>query len=153
MRITELLKKESIQLGITAASKDDAINQLTGLMEAGGRLNDRAGYKDGILAREAQGSTAVGDGIAIPHAKVAAVREPGLAAVTVPEGVDYEAFDGSLAHLIFMIAAPADGADVHLEALARLSTLLMTPDFKDNLINASSKEEFLKIIDDAETAK
>lgn len=153
MRITELLKKESIQLGITATSKDDAINQLTGLMEAGGRLNDRAGYKEGILAREAQGSTAVGDGIAIPHAKVAAVKEPGLAAVTVPEGVDYEAFDGSLAHLIFMIAAPADGADVHLEALARLSTLLMTPDFKDNLIHASSKEEFLKIIDDAETAK
>lgn len=153
MRITELLKKESIQLGITATSKDDAINQLTGLMEAGGRLNDRAGYKEGILAREAQGSTAVGDGIAIPHAKVAAVKEPGLAAVTVPEGVDYEAFDGSLAHLIFMIAAPADGADVHLEALAQLSTLLMTPDFKDNLIHASSKEEFLKIIDDAETAK
>ncbi len=153
MRITELLKKESIQLGIAATSKDDAINQLTGLMEAGGRLNDRAGYKEGILAREAQGSTAVGDGIAIPHAKVAAVKEPGLAAVTVPEGVDYEAFDGSLAHLIFMIAAPADGADVHLEALARLSTLLMTPDFKDNLIHASSKEEFLKIIDDAETAK
>lgn len=153
MRITELLKKESIQLGITATSKDDAINQLTGLMEAGGRLNDRAGYKEGILAREAQGSTAVGDGIAIPHAKVAAVKEPGLAAVTVPEGVDYEAFDGSLAHLIFMIAAPADGADVHLEALARLSTLLMTPDFKDNLIHASTKEEFLKIIDNAETAK
>lgn len=153
MRITELLKKESIELGVTAASKEEAINKLTGLMEAGGRLHDRAGYKEGILAREACGSTAVGDGIAIPHAKVAAVKEPGLAAITVPEGVDYDAFDGSLANLLFMIAAPAEGADVHLEALARLSTLLMTPNFKDNLIHASDKDEFLRIIDDAETAK
>ena len=139
MRITELLKKESIELDVTVESKDAAINKLTGLMEYGGRLYDRAGYKEGILQREAQGSTAVGDGIAIPHAKVAAVKEPGLAAITVPEGVDYEAFDGSLANLIFMIAAPAEGADVHLEALARLSTLLMTPNFKDNLIHASIK--------------
>ncbi len=153
MRITELLKKESIELGVEAASKEEAINKLTGLMEAGGRLYDRAGYKEGILAREACGSTAVGDGIAIPHAKVAAVREPGLAAITVPEGVDYDAFDGSLANLLFMIAAPAEGADVHLEALARLSTLLMTPNFKDNLIHASDKDDFLRIIDDAETAK
>jgi len=153
MRITELLKKESIELGVTAESKEDAIHKLTGLMEAGGRLYDRAGYKEGILAREAQGSTAVGDGIAIPHAKVAAVKEPGLAAITVPDGVDYGAFDGSLANLLFMIAAPAKGGDVHLEALARLSTLLMTPGFKDNLLHASDKDEFLKIIDDAETAK
>lgn len=153
MRITELLKKESIELGVSLDSKEAAIDKLTGLMEAGGRLRDRAGYKEGILAREAQGSTAVGDGIAIPHAKVEAVKEPGLAAVTVPDGVDYEAFDGSLANLIFMIAAPADGADVHLEALARLSTLLMIPGFKDGLLAAASKEEFIKIIDDAENEK
>ena len=95
----------------------------------------------------------MGDGIAIPHAKVAAVKEPGLAAVTVPEGVDYDAFDGSLAHLVFMIAAPAEGADVHLEALARLSTLLMTPGFKDNLIGAADKDAFLRIIDEAERAR
>lgn len=153
MRITELLKKESIELGVALDSKDAAIDRLTGLMEAGGRLHDRGGYKEGILARESQGSTAIGDGIAIPHAKVEAVKEAGLAAVTVPAGVDYEAFDGSLANLIFMIAAPAGGADVHLEALARLSTLLMTPNFKDNLIQASSKEEFLRIIDQAENDK
>lgn len=153
MRITELLKRESIELGVALSSKEDAIDKLTGLMEAGGRLHDRAGYKEGILAREALGSTAVGDGIAIPHAKVAAVKEPGLAAVTVPKGVDYDAFDGSMANLLFMIAAPAGGADVHLDALARLSTLLMTPGFKDNLIHASDKDEFLKIIDEAETAK
>ncbi len=153
MRITELLKKESIQLSAALDSKEEAIDRLTGLMEKGGRLYDRAGYREGILAREAQGSTAVGDGIAIPHAKVEAVKEPGLAAVTVPAGVDYDAFDGSLANLIFMIAAPAGGADVHLEALARLSTLLMVPGFKDNLLNASDKEEFLRVIDEAETAK
>lgn len=153
MRITELLKMESIELGVSLSSKDAAIDRLTGLMEAGGRLKDRAGYKEGILAREAQGSTAVGEGIAIPHAKVEAVKEPGLAAVTVPEGVDYEAFDGSLANLIFMIAAPAEGADVHLEALARLSTLLMTPGFKDGLLGAKTKEEFLEIIDGAENEK
>ena len=153
MRITQLLKKESIELSVALDSKEAAIDKLTGLMEKGGRLHDRAGYKEGILAREAQGSTAVGDGIAIPHAKVAAVKEPGLAAVTVPEGVDYDAFDGSLANLIFMIAAPAGGADVHLEALARLSTLLMVPGFKDDLLKASDKDAFLRIIDEAETAK
>lgn len=153
MKITELLRKESIELGVALSSKEEAIDKLTALMEAGGRLNDRAGYKKGILDREAQGSTAIGEGIAIPHAKVAAVKEPGLAAVTVPEGVDYEAFDGSLANLIFMIAAPAEGADVHLEALARLSALLMTPNFKENLLAAATKEDFLRVIDQAEREK
>ena len=150
MRITELLKKESIQLGVALGSKEEAIDTLVGLMDAGGRILDRAGYKEGILAREGLGSTAIGDGIAIPHAKVAAVKEAGLAAVTVPEGVDYEAFDGSLANIIFMIAAPADGADVHLEALANLSMLLMNPGFKESLLAAKTKEEFLSIIDEAE---
>lgn len=150
MRITELLKKESIELGVKVSGKEEAIDKLIGLMAAGGRLNDKAGYKEGILAREALGSTAVGEGIAIPHAKVAAVKEPGLAAMVVPDGVDYEAFDGSLANLIFMIAAPEGEADVHLEALSRLSTLLMDPDFKNDLIHAESKEEFLQLIDDKE---
>lgn len=153
MKITELLTLESIELGVALESKEGAIDKLVSLMNAGGRLKDTAGYKEGILAREALGSTAVGDGIAIPHAKVAAVKEPGLAAVTVPAGVDYEAFDGSPANLIFMIAAPADGADVHLEALANLSTLLMNPGFKDALIASKSKEEFLQIIDEAETGR
>lgn len=153
MRITELLKKESIELGVKVSGKEEAIDKLIGLMAAGGRLNDRAGYKEGILAREALGSTAVGEGIAIPHAKVAAVKEPGLAAMVVPDGVDYEAFDGSLANLIFMIAAPEGEADVHLEALSRLSTLLMDPDFKNDLIHAESKEEFLQLIDDKESER
>ncbi|WP_349947767.1 fructose-specific PTS transporter subunit EIIC [Lacrimispora sp. BS-2] len=153
MRITELLKKESIELGVKVSGKEEAIDRLVGLMEAGGRLKDKAGYKEGILAREALGSTAVGDGIAIPHAKVAAVKEPGLSAMVVPGGVDYEAFDGSLAHLIFMIAAPEGEADVHLEALSRLSTLLMDPDFKNDLMKAQSKEEFLRLIDDKESER
>lgn len=153
MKITELLKKESVELGVKVSGKEEAIDRLVGLMEAGGRLSDRAGYKEGILAREALGSTAVGDGIAIPHAKVAAVKEPGLAAIVVPEGVDYEAYDGSLSRLIFMIAAPDGEADVHLEALSRLSTLLMDPDFKDDLMKAKSKEEFLKLIDDKESER
>ena len=153
MRITELLKKDSIALGVSASTKEEAIDRLVDLMAAGGRLNDKAGYKEGILAREALGSTAVGEGIAIPHAKVAAVKEPGLAAVVVPDGVDYEAFDGSLANLIFMIAAPDGEADTHLEALSKLSTLLMNPGFKDALIAAKTKEEFLKIIDDTESER
>ena len=153
MRITELLKRESIELDVAADSKEEAIDKLVSLMDAGGRLNDKAGYKEGILAREALGSTAIGEGIAIPHAKVEAVKEPGLAAMVVRDGVDYEAFDGSLAHLLFMIAAPAGGADVHLEALSRLSTLLMNPGFKENLIAAKDKDEFLKIIDEAEVAR
>ncbi|WP_077610501.1 PTS fructose transporter subunit IIABC [Clostridium sp. Marseille-P2415] len=153
MKITELLKKESVELGVKVSDKEAAIDRLVGLMDAGGRLNDKAGYKEGILSREALGSTAVGDGIAIPHAKTAAVKEPGLAAIVVPEGVDYEAFDGSPAHLIFMIAAPEGEADVHLEALSRLSTLLMDPDFKDDLIKAGSKEEFLRLIDDKESER
>ena len=153
MRITELLKKESIELGVKVSGREEAIDKLIGLMAAGGRLNDKAGYKEGILAREALGSTAVGEGIAIPHAKVAAVKEPGLAAMVVPDGVDYEAFDGSLANLIFMIAAPEGEADVHLEALSRLSTLLMDPDFKNDLIHAESKEDFLQLIDDKESER
>ena len=153
MNITELLKKESMELGVKVSSKEEAIDRLADLMEAGGRLKDKEGYKKGIMAREALGSTAVGDGIAIPHAKVAAVKEPGLAAIVVPDGVDYEAYDGSLSRLIFMIAAPDGEADVHLEALSRLSTLLMDTDFKDDLLKAKSKEEFLKLIDDKESER
>ena len=150
MRITELLKKESIELGVKVPDKNAAIDKLISLMNAGGRLNSTQGYKEGILAREALGSTAIGEGIAIPHAKVVAVKEPGLAAMVVPDGVDYEAFDGSLANLIFMIAAPAQGDDVHLQALSRLSTLLMNPGFKESLIAAKDTDEFLDIIDKAE---
>lgn len=150
MKITELLRLESIGLGVKVSSKEEAIDLLVDLMEQGGRLKDKAGYKEGILARESLGSTAVGAGIAIPHAKSAAVKEPGLAAITVSGGVDYEAFDGSPADLIFMIAAPDGEADAHLETLAKLSTLLMNPDFKEELIGAKTKGAFIQVIDAAE---
>jgi PTS system fructose-specific IIC component len=153
MKITELLKKESVELNVNVSGKESAIDKLVDLMGKGGRLKDKAVYKEEILKREAHGSTAVGEGIAIPHAKTAAVKEAGLAAIIVPEGVDYEAFDGVPAKLIFMIAAPEGGADLHLEALSRLSTLLMDPDFREDLMNAQSKEEFLKLIDDKESMR
>lgn len=153
MKITELLKSESVELGVHVSGKEAAIDRLVDLMDVAGKLRDKAGYKKGILDREAQGSTAVGDGIAIPHAKVAAVKESGLAAIVVPEGVDYEAYDGSLSKLIFMIAAPEGEADAHLEALSKLSTLLMDPEFKESLIHAGSKDEFLRLIDEKESGK
>ncbi len=150
MKITDLLKKESIALDVKVDSKGAAVDYLVDLMDKSGRLNDKEGYKKGILAREALGSTAVGDGIAIPHAKVAAVNEPGLAAMVVPEGVDYESFDGSPANLLFMIAAPVGEADAHLEALSKLSMVLMDPDFKNALVKAKTADEFLKLINDKE---
>lgn len=150
MKITDLLKKESIALDVKVDSKGAAVDYLVDLMDKSGRLNDKEGYKKGILAREALGSTAVGDGIAIPHAKVAAVNEPGLAAMVVPEGVDYESFDGSPANLLFMIAAPDGEADAHLEALSKLSMVLMDPDFKNALVKAKTADEFLKLINDKE---
>ncbi|MCB6611331.1 fructose-specific PTS transporter subunit EIIC [[Clostridium] symbiosum] len=150
MRITDLLKKESIALGVRVDSKEAAIDYLVNLMDKSGRLSDREGYRKGILAREALGSTAVGDGIAIPHAKVAAVNEPGLAAMVVPEGVDYDSFDGSPVNLLFMIAAPDGEADAHLEALSKLSMVLMDPDFKNSLVKAKTADEFLKLINDKE---
>jgi len=153
MKITELLKLKSMELGVTAATKEEAIDRLVELLNQGGRLNDKAGYKQGILDREQLGSTAVGEGIAIPHAKVKAVKEAGLAVITVPDGVDYGSFDGSLVNLIFMIAAPEGEADTHLEALAKLSVLLMKPGFKEALLKAESKEAFIKVIDEAEEEK
>ena len=153
MRITDLLNKESILLGAEPKSKSDAIEMLVDLQFRSGRITNREEYKKGILSREEHGSTAVGDGIAIPHAKSAAVKEPSLAAMTVPAGVDYESLDGEPSNLLFMIAAPADGGDVHIDVLSRLMTLLMDEDFHANLLAAKTTDEFLNIINDAEKQK
>lgn len=134
MRITDLLKKESILLGGSPKSKSEAIDMLVELQAKGGNITDIEEYKKGILAREEKGSTAVGEGIAIPHAKSEAVKAPSLAAMTVPEGVDYEALDDEPSNLLFMIAAPNDG-DVHLEVLSRIMTILMDEDFRAKLLN------------------
>ncbi len=152
MRIVDLLDKKSILIGAAPASKAEAIDTLIDLQVKGGRIADADGYRKGILAREALSSTAVGEGIAIPHAKSDAVKAPSLAAMTVPGGVDYEAMDGEPSNLIFMIAAPNDG-DVHLEVLSRLMTVLMDEDFRARLIAAKSAEEFLSVIDGMEKEK
>ncbi len=152
MRIVDLLKKDSILLGGSPKSKSEAIDMLVELQVKGGNIADKDEYKKGILAREEKGSTAVGEGIAIPHAKSEAVKAPSLAAMTVPEGVDYEALDDEPSNLLFMIAAPNDG-DVHLEVLSQLMTILMDEDFREKLLNAKDKDEFLKIIDDMENEK
>ena len=152
MRISDLLSKESISLGLKLDSKTEAIDALVALQEKAGNLSDAEKYRADILAREAQGSTAVGDGVAIPHAKSEAVKKPGLAAVTVPEGVDYEALDGKTSNLLFMIAAPNDG-DFHLEVLSRLMILLMDADFRKTLLDAKTADEFISAINAAESAK
>lgn len=152
MRITDLLRKESIELNTSVNSKNEAIDKLVSLQIKGGNISDAEAYKKGILAREKMSSTAIGDGIAIPHAKSEAVKRPGLAAITVPDGVDYEALDGKPSDLLFMIAAPNDG-DVHLEVLSRLMTMLMDEEFRKKLISARSKEEFLEVIDAMENEK
>ena len=153
MKITELLDLKGIELGVSVGSKEEAINKLIDLMCATGKISDKDAYKEGILAREALTSTGIGEGIAIPHAQVAAVKAPGLAAMTVPDGVDYESLDGQPAHLFFMIAAPADGGSTHLQALAKLSALLMDEGFRQDLLNAKTPEEFLSMIDKKEAEK
>ena len=153
MKITELLDIKSIALNVNVKSKEETIDCLVDLMDASGKISDKEAYKKGILAREKLSTTGIGDGIAIPHAQVAAVKKPGLAAITIKDGVDYESLDGSLVHLAFMIAAPEDGGNLHLQALAKLSTLLMNEDFRKALINASTAAEFLNIINEEEAKK
>lgn len=152
MRITDLLKKESISLNRELSSKSEAIDALIDLQEKAGNLNDKEEYKKGILAREEQGSTAIGNGIAIPHAKTSAVAHPGLSAVTAPSGVDYNALDGKPSNLLFMIAAPEDG-DLHLEVLSRLMTMLMDETFRNELLSAKTADEFISVIDRKEAEK
>ena len=152
MRITDLLKPNAIELGVNLTSKDEVIDKLIALHQKAGNLNDPAKFKEDILKREEHSTTAIGEGIAVPHAKSAAVKAPALSCITVPAGVDYSAPDGKPSDLLFMIAATEDG-DVHLEILSRLMVMLMDADFANTLRNAKSAEEFLKIIDDKENEK
>lgn len=153
MRITDLLRPEGISLGAAPKDKDEALDALVKLQQTCGNLSDPKAYKADLLAREAQGSTAIGDGIAVPHAKSAAVKRPGLAAITVPGGVDYGAPDGKPSNLFFAIAAPAEGGDTHLEILSRLMVLLMDADFRAKLLSAKDAAAFLAAIDAAEREK
>ncbi|MFI8578198.1 fructose-specific PTS transporter subunit EIIC [Rossellomorea aquimaris] len=146
MRITELLTKDTIQLNISSASKTGVIDELVSVLDKSGKLEDPEEFKQAILNREAQSTTGIGEGIAIPHAKTSAVKAPAIAFGKSAEGVDYESLDGTPAHLFFMIAATEGANQTHLEALSRLSSMLMDPDVRKALLNASSKEEVLEII-------
>ena len=152
MRIVDLLNPQAVSLNSTATDKQNAIDKLIALHKTVGNISDEKTFKEEILKREEQGSTAIGEGIAIPHAKSAVVSAPGLAAMVVPNGVDYQSLDGKPSDILFMIAAPLDG-DVHLEVLSRLMTLLMDETLRADLKSAKTVDEFLKAIDDAETAR
>ena len=153
MRITDLLSKDGIELNVTAKDKNDIIDKMTKLMLKTGRITDLNAYKGLVLKREEEGSTGVGEGIAIPHGKGECVTEPGLVAMVVPAGVEYDALDGKPVNLLFMIAAPNTSDNVHLDVLSRLSTMLMDTEFKNKLISAKSKTEFLNIINETENEK
>ncbi len=152
MRIIDLLKADAIALNVSVSTKDEAIDKMVALHAGAGNLNDAETYKGAILARESQSSTAIGEGIAVPHAKSDSVKVPGLAAITVPGGVDYGAPDGMPSDILFMIAAPLDG-DLHLEILSRLMVMLMDPAFCAKLRAAKTPAEYLAIIDKAEAEK
>lgn len=150
MRIRELLSNQSIALGAEAANKKDIIEKMTVLMETSGNLTDRKRYLKGVLECEAEGTTGIGEGVAIPHAKNAAVKKAGIAAMVLKKEVDFESLDGEPVKLVFMIAAPDNGANEHLEALSRLSTMLMDDEFRNRLIQAEDRNRFLAIIDEKE---
>lgn len=153
MKITDLLTKESIDLNVKASNKKDVIEQAVELMEQNGNINNKEEYLKLVIKREEEGSTGVGEGIAIPHGKGGVISEPGLAAMVIPDGVDFESLDGKPVKLLFLIAAPNSKDNLHLEVLSRLSALLMNEKFRKDLLKAKTKEEFLKIIDEADDEK
>lgn len=153
MRITDLLDKRSISLTAAPKSKEEALNEAIVLMAESGKINDTEGYRRQVFAREEESTTGVGEGIAIPHGKCAAVNRPGLAAMVIKDGVDFESLDGEPVTLLFLIAAPDTKDNVHLDVLSKLSMMLMDEEFTKNLRNASTAEEFLEIIDKADEEK
>lgn len=153
MRIIDLISKDSVKLNLVSKDKLNVIDELVDLVDNSGNLKDSDEYKEAILVREELSTTAIGEGVAIPHAKNKSVKEACLAAGISKEGIDYEAFDDSLSHLFFMIAAPDGANDTHLEVLSRLSTILMDESFRNDLINASSVDEFLNLINVKEKEK
>ncbi|WP_099716760.1 fructose-specific PTS transporter subunit EIIC, partial [Clostridium sp. LS] len=153
MKIVDLLQKQGIDLNFNPSTKEQCINELVDLMNKTGNIIDKEEYKKAILAREELSTTGIGDGIAIPHGKTKAVKKASLAAAICKNGVDYDSLDGQPANLFFMIAVPDNSDNLHLEVLARLSTILMDETFRNNLINCSDKDEFLRLIDKKEIEK
>ncbi|HJB94446.1 MAG TPA: fructose-specific PTS transporter subunit EIIC [Candidatus Mediterraneibacter intestinigallinarum] len=150
MRITDLLDKRSISLAGTPKTKSEALDQIIDLMVKSGKINDREAYRAQVYAREEESTTGIGEGIAIPHGKCDAVDKPGLAAMVIRDGVEFDALDGMPVTLMFLIAAPNTEDNVHLDVLSKLSVLMMDEDFANNLRNAGSVDEFLEIIDKAD---
>ena len=153
MKITDLINKDAIDLNVHISTKKELIKKATELMAQNGNIKDLEKYENLVLKREKEGSTGIGEGIAIPHGKGECITKPGLAAMVIPNGADFDALDGNKVNLLFLIAAPDTKDNIHLDVLSRLSTLLMDSGFRENLLNAKSKDEFLKIIDNAENAK
>ena len=153
MRIIDLLDKRSIQLAAAPTDKEHALKQAVALMEASGKLSDVSAYQKQVFAREEESTTGIGEGIAIPHGKCDAVKKPGLAAMVIPKGVDFDSLDGEPVTLLFLIAAPNTKDNVHLDVLSKLSVMLMDEEFTAKLRNAQSVEEFLQIIDEADSEK
>ena len=153
MKIRDLLAPESIDLNGSAAGKKEVLDQMVALMAKSGKINDVETYRKGVYAREEESTTGIGEGIAIPHCKSDAVSKPGLAAMVLKDGVDFDALDGEKVHLIFLIAAPNTEDNVHLDVLSKLSVLLMDENFTNSLKSATSVGEFLAVIDKAEAGK
>lgn len=153
MRITDLLDVRSVALDGAPKSKNEALDQIVALMAKSGKINDEEGYRKQVYAREEESTTGIGEGIAIPHGKCDAVDKPGLAAMVVKDGVEFDSLDGEPVTLMFLIAAPNTEDNVHLDVLSKLSMMLMDEEFTSNLRNAKSAEEFLAIIDKADDEK
>lgn len=153
MRITDLLDRRSIQLNGDVKTKSEALDAIVDLMCQSGKINDKEAYRNKVYAREEESTTGIGEGIAIPHAKCDAVSKAGLAAMVIPNGVDFNSLDGAPVQLIFLIAAPNTKENVHLDVLGKLSVLMMDENFSNSLKNAKDIDEFLKIIDDADDEK
>ena len=150
MKIRDLLAAESIELNGKVTGKKEALDAMVDLMAKSGKINNVEVYRKGVYAREEESTTGIGEGIAIPHCKSDSVSRPGLAAMVVPEGVDFDSLDGEKVNLIFLIAAPNTKENVHLDVLSKLSVLLMDEDFTNALKSAKTVDEFLSIIDKAE---
>ena len=153
MKITDLIKKDAIDLNVKASQKEEIIKKAVELMDKNGNIINKNEYLKLVMKREEEGSTGIGEEIAIPHGKGDTISAPGIAAMVIPDGVDFKSLDGKPVKLLFLIAAPNNKGNIHLEVLSRLSTLLMDEKFRKELLQAKSKEEFIKIIDKAENDK
>ena len=153
MRITDLLDARSVSLTSSPKTKSEALDQAVALMTKSGKINDEEAYRSQVYAREEESTTGIGEGIAIPHGKCDAVSRPGLAAMVIKNGVEFEALDDEPVTLLFLIAAPNTEDNIHLDVLSKLSVMLMDEEFTESLRNASSVDEFMDIIDRADSEK